>query len=177
MFALLKLIKLDSYVDTRVVSRIGSCATDYLVAFGVATININVVMQYWAIILVLCILGFVLVALYFFIISRHLFSDHWVERGIFIWGWSTGVMSIAVLLLRVVDPEFRTSALEDSGFAWIFVSFIDIALVTFLPMFVMQGLGIAAGAVCCLIAAAMLVATAFIYGWRNSQGTKVFPKQ
>ena len=33
------------------------------------------------------------------------------------------------------------------------------------------------GAVCCLIAAAMLVATAFIYGWRNSQGTKVFPKQ
>ena len=177
LFALLKLIKLDSYVDTRVVSRIGSCATDYLVAFGVATININVVMQYWAIILVLCILGFVLVALYFFIISRHLFSDHWVERGIFIWGWSTGVMSIAVLLLRVVDPEFRTSALEDSGFAWIFVSFIDIALVTFLPMFVMQGLGIAAGAVCCLIAAAMLVATAFIYGWRNSQGTKVFPKQ
>ena len=46
LFALLKLIKLDSYVDTRVVSRIGSCATDYLVAFGVATININVVMQY-----------------------------------------------------------------------------------------------------------------------------------
>ena len=100
-----------------------------------------------------------------------------MERGIFIRGWSTGVLSIAVLLLRVVDPEFRTSALEDSGFAWIFVSFIDIALVTFLPMFVMQGLGIAAGAVCCLIAAAMLVATAFIYGWHNSQGTKVFPKQ
>ena len=43
LFALLKLIKLDSYVDQRVVSRIGSCATDYLVAFGVATININVV--------------------------------------------------------------------------------------------------------------------------------------
>ncbi|MFR5827912.1 MAG: hypothetical protein ACLUE1_01975 [Adlercreutzia equolifaciens] len=107
LFALLKLIKLDSYVDQRVVSRIGSCATDYLVAFGVATININVVLQYWAIILVLCLLGFVLVAVYFFYISRHLFSDHWVERGIFIWGWSTGVMSIAVLL-RVVDPEFRT---------------------------------------------------------------------
>ncbi len=89
LFALLKLIKLDSYVDQRVVSRIGSCATDYLVAFGVATININVVLQYWAIILVLCLLGFVLVALYFFYISRHLFSNHWVERGIFIWGWST----------------------------------------------------------------------------------------
>lgn len=176
LFALLKLIKLDRYVDQRVVSRIGSCATDYLVAFGVASININVVLQYWAIILVLCLLGFVLVAFYFFYISRHLFSDHWVERGIFIWGWSTGVMSIAVLLLRVVDPEFRTTALEDSGFAWIFVSFIDIALVTFLPMFVIQGAGVAAGIVCCLIAVAMLVATAFLYGWRNNQGVKVFPK-
>ncbi|MFR5827913.1 MAG: hypothetical protein ACLUE1_01980 [Adlercreutzia equolifaciens] len=53
---------------------------------------------------------------------------------------------------------------------------IDIALVTFLPMFVMQGAGVAAGIVCCLIAVAMLVATAFLYGWRNNQGVKVFPK-
>lgn len=177
LFAILKLIKLDSYVDQRVVSRIGSCATDYLVAFGVATININVVLQYWAIILVLCLLGFLLVAFYFFFFSRHLFSDHWVERGIFIWGWSTGVMSIAVLLLRVVDPEFKTTVLEDSGFAWIFVSFVDVAVVTFAPMLVMQGWGIATGAILCLIALAMLGATALMYGWCNRAGQKVFLKR
>ena len=43
-------------------------------------------------------------------------------------------------------------------------------------MFVMQGAGVAAGIVCCLIAVVMLIATAFLYGWRNNQGVKVFPK-
>ena len=46
----------------------------------------------------------------------------------------TGVMSIAVLLLRIVDPEFKTGILEDSGFAWIFISFIDLVCVTFIPI-------------------------------------------
>ncbi|MEF2655712.1 MAG: hypothetical protein U0M72_04695 [Eggerthellaceae bacterium] len=177
LFSLLKLIKLDSYVDSNVVSRMGSCATDYLVAFGVATINVNVVMQYWQPILILCLLGFAQVIFFFFFFSRHLFKDHWVERGIYIWGWSTGVMSIAVLLLRIVDPEFKTGVLEDSGFAWIFVSFIDIALVTFLPLFVMQGLGLVAGVVLLLIAAVLLGLAAVIYGVFNKNGKKVFPSK
>lgn len=177
LFLVLRLIKLDKYVDSNVVSRMGSCATDYLVAFGVATINVNVVMQYWQPILILCALGFAQVIIFFFLFSRHLFRDHWVERGIYIWGWSTGVMSIAVLLLRIVDPEFKTGVLEDSGFAWIFVSFIDIALVTFIPLFVIQGLGLVAGVTLCVIAAVLLGLAAAIYGVFNKQGKKVFPPQ
>lgn len=176
LFSVLRWIKLDKYVDGNVISRMGSCATDYLVAFGVATINVDVVLQYWAPIVVLCLLGFFSVWFYFFVISRHLFRDHWVERGIYIWGWSTGVMSIAVLLLRIVDPEFKTGVLEDSGFAWIFVSFIDVALVTFLPLFVIQGAGLAAGAMCCCIALGMLGLAAGIYGVYNNKRQKVFPK-
>lgn len=177
LFSVLRFIKLDKYVDSNVVSRMGSCATDYLVAFGVATINVNVVMQYWQPILILCALGFAQVIIFFFLFSRHLFRDHWVERGIYIWGWSTGVMSIAVLLLRIVDPEFKTGVLEDSGFAWIFVSFIDIALVTFIPLFVIQGLGLVAGVTLCVIAAVLLGLAAAIYGVFNKQGKKVFPPQ
>ena len=177
LFSVLRFIKLDKYVDSHVVSRMGSCATDYLVAFGVATINVNVVMQYWQPILILCALGFAQVIIFFFLFSRHLFRDHWVERGIYIWGWSTGVMSIAVLLLRIVDPEFKTGVLEDSGFAWIFVSFIDIALVTFIPLFVIQGLGLVAGVTLCVIAAVLLGLAAAIYGVFNKQGKKVFPPQ
>ena len=138
----LRLFKLDAYVDRRAVSRIGSSATDYLVAFGVGTMNINVIVQYWQPILVMCLIGMAYVVLYFFFISRKCFRNYWVERGIYIFGWSTGVMSIAVLLLRIVDPEFKSGVLEDSGFAWIFVSFIDIACVTFTPLLLIQGLGL-----------------------------------
>lgn len=43
---LLKGIKADKYVDNRIISRMGSCATDFLVFFGVASIKIPVVIQY-----------------------------------------------------------------------------------------------------------------------------------
>lgn len=168
-------LKLGSYVDRRVVSRIGSSVTDYLVAFGVATIDVGVVMRYWQAILILCVLGFLVVWAYFMLVSRRLFCDHWVERGIYIWGWCTGVMSIAVLLLRIVDPEFKTGVLEDSGLAWIFVSFVDLALVTFLPILVAGGLGLTSGAVLILAGLALLGVCALRYGVRDKAGKVVFP--
>ncbi len=109
------------------------------------------------------------------LVSRRLFCDHWVERGIYIWGWCTGVMSIAVLLLRIVDPEFKTGVLEDSGLAWIFVSFVDLALVTFLPILVAGGLGLTSGAVLILAGLALLGLCALRYGVRDKAGKVVFP--
>lgn len=43
---ILKLVDLDEYVDKKIITHIGSSATDYLVAFGVASINISVVVKY-----------------------------------------------------------------------------------------------------------------------------------
>lgn len=161
---ILKLCRLEEYVDRNVISRIGSSVTDYLVGFGVATINVSVVIQYWKPMLLLCLIGILYVVLYFFIISRKFFRNFWVERGIYIFGWSTGVMSIAVLLLRVVDPEFQSGVLEDSGFAWIFVSFIDIACVTFIPLLLLQGFGLITGLVLIAIAAACILLCKLYYG-------------
>ena len=121
------------------------------------------------------LLGFLVVWAYFMLVSRRLFCDHWVERGIYIWGWCTGVMSIAVLLLRIVDPEFKTGVLEDSGLAWIFVSFVDLALVTFLPILVAGGLGLTSGAVLILAGLALLGVCALRYGVRDKAGKVVFP--
>ena len=61
----------------------------------------------------------------------------------YIFGLSTGVMATGVILLRVTDPEFKSGVLEDFGFAWIFLSFMDMFLVSFSPMFVLRGIGVA----------------------------------
>lgn len=169
---LLKLVKLDDYVDQRVISRIGSCVTDYLVGFGVATINVGVVIQYWKPMLTLCVIGIIYVVLFFFVISKRFFRNYWVERGIYIFGWSTGVMSIAVLLLRIVDPEFKSGVLEDSGFAWIFVSFIDIACVTFIPILLMQGFGMITGWVLVALAVLCVVLSGIFYGVNKNGKTR-----
>lgn len=172
---ILKICKLEEYVDRKIISRIGSNVTDYLVGFGVATINISVVIQYWKPMLVLCLIGILYVVLFFFIISRKFFRNFWVERGIYIFGWSTGVMSIAVLLLRVVDPEFKSGVLEDSGFAWIFVSFIDIACVTFIPILLLRGLGLETGIALVVIAAVCILISKFCYGGSKAKADELHP--
>lgn len=146
--------------------------TDYLVGFGVATINVGVVIQYWKPMLTLCVIGIIYVVLFFFVISKRFFRNYWVERGIYIFGWSTGVMSIAVLLLRIVDPEFKSGVLEDSGFAWIFVSFIDIACVTFIPILLMQGFGMITGWVLVALAVLCVVLSGIFYGVNKNGKTR-----
>lgn len=134
----LKLVRLDEYVDKKIITHIGSSATDYLVAFGVASINISVVVKYLVPIVVLAIIGFAFVITWFWVVSPRFFKNYWFERGIYIFGLSTGVMATGVILLRVTDPEFKSGVLEDFGFAWIFLSFMDMFLVSFSPVFVLN---------------------------------------
>lgn len=155
--ALLRLVKLDQYVDKQVVTHIGSSATDYLVAFGVASINISVVAQYWMPILLLCVLGFIFVIVWYFVVSPRFFRSYCYERGIYIYGMSTGVLATGVILLRIADPEFKSGVLEDFGFAWIFLSILDMLLVSMAPVFVLSGMGLVFGLALCVLAAVFLV--------------------
>lgn len=139
---ILRISKLDDYVDKNIITHIGSSATDYLVAFGVASINISVAIKYLVPIIVLSVIGFVFVVTWFWIVSPRFFRNYWFERGMYIFGLSTGVMATGVILLRVADLEFKSGVLEDFGFAWIFLPFMDMFLVSFSPLFVINGTGV-----------------------------------
>ena len=161
---ILKLINLDEYVDKKIITHIGSSATDYLVAFGVASINISVVLKYLVPILVFSVLGFISVVAWFWIVSPRFFRNYWFERGIYIFGLSTGVMATGVILLRVTDPEFKSGVLEDFGFAWIFLSFMDMFLVSFSPMFILKGIGVFYSLILLLLAALCLIVCKAVFG-------------
>lgn len=154
---ILKLLKLDGYVDKKIITHIGSSATDYLVAFGVASINISIVLKYLVPIVVMAAVGFLFVFTWFWVISPRFFRNYWFERGIYILGLSTGVMATGVILLRITDPEFKSGVLEDFGFAWIFLSFMDMVLVSLSPVLIMQGSGMIYSIVLMIIAASCLI--------------------
>lgn len=78
----LKAVKLDSSVDKDVITHIGSSATDFLVVFGIASIKVSVVVQYWVPIVVLSVLGFLFVTAWLLLVSRRFFCDYWFEHGI-----------------------------------------------------------------------------------------------
>lgn len=154
---ILKLFRMDRYVDKRIVTHIGSTATDYLVAFGVASIDVTVVMNHAVPIAFIALIGFAFVILWLLVISPRFFRNYWFERGIYIYGMSTGVLATGVILLRVTDPEFKTGVLEDFGFAWIFLSIMDMLLVTFSPLMVLNGTGLIYGICLTILAGICLI--------------------
>lgn len=168
---ILKIVRLDEFVDKKIITHIGSSATDYLVAFGVASINISVVVKYLVPIAVISVVGFAFVIAWFWIVSPRFFRNYWFERGIYIFGLSTGVMATGVILLRVTDPEFKSGVLEDFGFAWIFLSFMDMFLVSFSPMFVLKNAGVIYSLILFAIAVLCLVMCRLIFGKKvNNNG-------
>ena len=164
----LKLVKLDGSVDKSVVTHIGSSATDFLVVFGIASIKVSVVVQYWVPIVLLSVLGFVFVTAWFLIVSPRFFRRYWFEHGIYIYGMSTGVLATGVILLRITDPEFRTGVLEDFGLAWIVLSVMDALLVAFAPVFVVAGQGVAFALALVAASIAALVLCKLLFGRKES---------
>lgn len=160
----LKLVGFESSVDKGVVTHIGSSATDFLVVFGIASIKVSVVAQYWLPIVVLCVAGFAFVILWFFVVSPRFFRRCWFEHGIYIFGMSTGVLATGVILLRITDPEFKTGVLEDFGLAWIVLSVVDALIVALSPVFVVSGQGIAFSLALMALSVAALVLCKALFG-------------
>lgn len=73
---ILNRVGLGLYVDKNIITHIGSSATDYLVAFGVASININVVLDNLIPIIFLSFLGFLFVTVWFLIVSPRFFKSY-----------------------------------------------------------------------------------------------------
>lgn len=162
----LRATRLDGNVDKEVITHIGSSATDFLVVFGIASIKVSVVVQYWVPIVVLSLLGFVFVSAWMLLVSRRFFRKYWFEHGIYIFGMSTGVLATGVILLRITDPEFRTGVLEDFGLAWIVLSVMDALIVAFAPVFVIAGQGVAFSLALLAVSIAALVLCKVMFGHR-----------
>jgi ESS family glutamate:Na+ symporter len=132
-------VGLGGYVDRRVMERIGSSVSDYLVAFGVASLKISVVVELAVPITVMSVFGIVFAMTLFWYIGRRIYHNFWFERSIFVYGWNTGVVAIGITLLRVVDPRLRTKTLEDFGLAYIFISVAEIIMLVTVPVLVVNG--------------------------------------
>ncbi len=132
----------EKYVSADVVNRISGSATDILVAFGIGSISISVVLDYAVPLMLLFLFGLSYAYLFFAIFSKKFFSHYWFEKGIFTWGWTTGTVAMGMALLRIVDPESESKTLDDYGLAYIPIAPVEILLVTFAPILVLNSQGL-----------------------------------
>ncbi len=127
------------YVDAKTVSHLAGALTDILVVFGIASIKITIVIKYAAPLALLFLFGLALCAVIFFWMGPRFFEMYWFEKSLFTWGWITGVTALGITLLRIVDSENGSRALNDFALAYLFVVPVEIGLVAFAPQVILSG--------------------------------------
>lgn len=155
--ALLRKTRADEYLSKPIIGHLSGAFTDYLVAFGVASIKLEVVWRYIVPLLILLVIGLVATFLYVFLLGRRFHKTAWFEKSIFTWGWFTGTMAMGIALLRITDPDSRSGCLDDYAYAYLYIAPVEIALVTFAPVLFVQGLGGWFALACALAGVAILL--------------------
>lgn len=133
---------ISNYICPQTTQRLSSSFTDILVACGVASIKLGVVIKYALPLIILVIAGVLIIFSFTFFLGRRLSKTFWFERTIFAWGWWTGTMAMGIALLRIVDPKLSSKAMDDYALAYLPVAPVEILLITFVPVLFVNGFGL-----------------------------------
>lgn len=109
-------VGLSKYFDRQTFDRILGTALDFLVISAISTIKLDVFVAYFWPFTILMIVGLTWIIIATWFIAPRMMPDAWFERAITEYGMQTGVTAIGLLLLRVSDPNFETSAAKSFGF-------------------------------------------------------------
>ena len=156
--------KVSNYIDGKTTGSISSFATDLLVAFGIASIELDVVVKYAVPLVVLLAVGIVVTVFTVFYFGRHLMKKDWFEKSVFAWGWWTGTMAMGIALLRIVDPKMVSKALDDYALAYLPCAPVEIVLISLVPLMFANGKGMGMMLVCLAISLVLLL-LARIFKW------------
>ena len=146
------------------VGHISGSMTDYLVAFGIASIKVSVVIEYIVPLAILLLSGLVVTLIYVFVMARKLMKECWFEKALFTWGWFTGTMAMGIALLRVVDPKMKSRCLDSYALAYLFIAPVEISLITFAPVAFVNGYGLLFSGIC-LAAGLCVLSVAYFKKW------------
>lgn len=98
------------YQNNYLLNRISGYAFDIMIVAGIASIEIGDLEGLWVPFILMSAAGGVVTFLYLNVMCRRLYPAYRYESFLSMFGMLTGTISSGILLLREVDPEFRTPA-------------------------------------------------------------------
>ena len=96
------------YTNNFLMTRLSNLFFDIMVVAGVAAIRIEALKQYWVILTIIGVAGLAVTFIYNRFIAKKLFPDYYEEQFLAMYGMLTGTASTGIILLREIDPEFKT---------------------------------------------------------------------
>ena len=98
------------YQNNYLLSRMSGLAFDLMIVAGIAGINIDDLSGYWLPFVLMAVLGAVGTYIYLLYVCKKIYPGYEYEGFFSMYGMLTGTISSGVLLLREIDPEFKTPA-------------------------------------------------------------------
>lgn len=158
----MKKLKIDFLLDNTLQSKITGWTADYLVVCAFMSVSISLISQWIVPMLVVCIVCAAVtffVSLYF---GQRFGGTNDFERTLGLYGMCTGTVPSGIALVRIVDPDFKTSTSVELGAC-------NLVMLLCTPVYMMilayaagsVGLGITLGvlAICCVVYLIILKAT------------------
>lgn len=103
--------RVNNLIDRQLVVRISGCALEYMIVAALATTSLAVFASY-GIALIIVSVGVAIVTYFFcFVVGKYILPKNGqFETGLGLFGQCCGVLATGLLLLKVVDPDFKTNA-------------------------------------------------------------------
>ena len=105
--------KADYMLDAELQGRITGWGVDYLIVAAITSISLGIVINCAAPILIISISAGIATLLWIIYFSPRLWKEHTFERTAGLYGMETGTVATGLLLIRIIDPDFRSSAATD----------------------------------------------------------------
>ena len=126
------------YPNNFLMTRVSNFFFDIMVVAGIAAIRLDILENYWGIILILGVVGAVITYAYNKLVANALFKDYSEEQFLAMYGMLTGTASTGIILLREVDKDFKTPASDNlvyQNFPAIALGFPMMFLATLAPTY------------------------------------------
>lgn len=105
----IKIIK-RQYQNNYLLSRISGLAFDVMIIAGIASINFENISALWLPFTITCLAGGIFTFIYLKFICNRIYPSYQEEGFLSMFGMLTGTISSGILLLREIDPDFKTPA-------------------------------------------------------------------
>ena len=125
------------HTNNFLMTRVSNFFFDIMVVAGIAAIRLDILENYWGIILILAVVGMTVTYIYNKIVAKILFSDYSEEQFLMMYGMLTGTASTGIILLREIDNDFKTPASDNlvfQNFPAIALGFPIMLLATLAPV-------------------------------------------
>jgi len=125
------------YINNFLMTRTSNFLFDIMVVAGIAAIRLHVLQNYWAILLVMGVVGLVITFIYNHYVAKKLFPEYAEEQFLMMYGMLTGTASTGIILLREMDETFATPAADNmvyQNFPAIVFGFPMMLLATMAPV-------------------------------------------